>query len=235
MTTPVGELVSGHHMRHARAAFPQCSDDDASRRKRDARAARALGIVHALEQRIPRGFYRESAIAPQQLDYQLIERLRSRSDDDALGGDIHAAVFAQVSGNCPTQTRRPSAESGLRECCGRLLHKRPAHHAVPRFGRGKAPLPPTLTKVRGRRAAFRGEGRNALGHPRRSAWGREPSLEGGSGKLRQARRGGRGPPNRVFGDAARRCDPAQVVSAALSAALPVPFPAARNGESSHAK
>ena len=128
---PCRELVSGHHMRHARAAFTQYSDVDASRRKRNARAARALGIVHALEQRIPRGFYRESAIAPQQLDYQLIERLRSRCDDDALGGDIHAAVFAQVSGDYPTQARRPSAESGLRERCGRLLCKRPAHHASP--------------------------------------------------------------------------------------------------------
>ena len=67
--------MSGHHMRHARAAFAQSRNVDAACEERDARAMHVLGAIYAPEQRIPRTFRREGALTPQQLDDQLVERL----------------------------------------------------------------------------------------------------------------------------------------------------------------
>ena len=69
------KLMSGHHVRHARAAFAQSRNVDAACGERDARAMHVLGAIYAPEQQIPRAFRREGALTSQQLDDQLVERL----------------------------------------------------------------------------------------------------------------------------------------------------------------
>ncbi len=103
---PRGELVRRHEVRHARARRPQGRDVHAGRVHRHVGKRHVVGPVDAGQTRIAWIFHSEAAGSPQQLDDQVVHRLRTRRDDDLRRIGLEAAEGAQMRGQRLAQPER---------------------------------------------------------------------------------------------------------------------------------
>lgn len=71
-----------------------------------------VGAVNGCQLGIARILQRVDAVASQKLDDEIVERLRTRADDDLLGRDVQSAKLVEVPGDRLTQGE-DAAGSGI--------------------------------------------------------------------------------------------------------------------------